>query len=82
MTRLLILDLRSACILVGFLSGFTLLQLKNINNDIKNTIKDQYVIVASRATARFLSEMCGHFATSRGKKRQVPKHLPFSKYAI
>ena len=29
-------------ILVGLASGFTLFQLKNINNDIKNIIKDQY----------------------------------------
>jgi len=29
-------------ILVGFASGFTLLQLKNINGDIKNIIKNQY----------------------------------------
>ena len=29
-------------ILVGFASGFTLVQLKNINGDMKNIIKNQY----------------------------------------
>ena len=29
-------------ILVGFASGFTLLQLSNINGDLKSIIKDQY----------------------------------------